>query len=42
MNEEREKDVDTQTLKEAARTATQRSETIRKDVRDIKIGRAHV
>ena len=35
MNEEREQDVDTQTVKEAARTATQRSETIRKDVRDI-------
>jgi len=35
MSEEREQEIDTQTVKEAARTATELSESIRKDVRDI-------
>jgi len=35
MSEEREQELDTQTVKETVRTATERSEFIRKDVRDI-------
>ena len=35
MTKEHEQEVDTSTVKEAVHTATQRSESIRKDVRDI-------